>query len=99
MGAIDTLLSDKERQVLEAYKDPRRGFKQTIKLSTQYAVGMALFVYLAIYDDALWSLAAYGVFLAWLVARLIGARKIAGVMPGIIEKYERRILELERGES
>lgn len=99
MSMIDTLLSDKERLVLQAYRNPRRDFNRATRLSIQYAIGMAVFVYLAIYDDALWSLAIYGVFLAWLTVRLIRGRAVAGVMPGIIEKYEGRIQELERSLS
>lgn len=95
MSTIDTLLSDKERLVLKAYSNPRRDFNRASRLSIQYALGMALFVYLAIYDDALWSLAVYGIFLAWLIVRYIRSRAVAGVMPAIIEKYERRIQELE----
>ncbi len=96
MSTIDALLSDKERLLLQAYRNPRRDFNRSVRLSVQYAIGMALFVYLAIYEDPLWSLAAYGIFVAWLVVRLIRGRAIAGVMPGIIDKYERRIQELER---
>ena len=55
MSTIDTLLSDKERLVLKAYSNPRRDFNRASRLSIQYALGMALFVYLAIYDDALSS--------------------------------------------
>ena len=95
MSTIDAILSDKERLVLQAYRDPHRDLNRTVRLSVQYALGMAVFVYLAIHDDALWSLAAYSIFVAWLVVRLIRSRAVAGVMPGIIEKYERRIQELE----
>jgi hypothetical protein len=96
MGTIESMLSDKERLVLEAYRNPGRDLNRAIRLSIQYALGTALFVYLAIYDDALWSLAVYGIFLSWMTVRIIRGRSIAGVMPAIIEKYEGRIQELER---
>jgi hypothetical protein len=99
MSTIDGLLSDKEHLVLRAFRDPRQGLNRAIRLSIQYAIGMAVFVYLAIHDDPRWSLAIYGIFLAWMAARLIASRAIAGVMPGIIEKYEGRIQELERSLS
>jgi len=97
MSAIDSMLSDGERTVLNAYSNPQQSSsRRAIRLSIQYALGAAVFVVLAIYDNPLWSLAVYGIFLAWMIVRLIGATKIAGVMPGIVEKYENRIQELEK---
>jgi len=90
-----------ENQVLAVYRDPKRsGISRAIRVSIQYAIGAACFVAIAILTgNALWSLAVYGVLIAFMVNRLLGARAIAGVMPGVIAKYERRITELEAAAS
>ncbi len=98
MSTIDSQLTDRERLVLARYRDPAMsGMGRAVRLSVQYAVGGAVFLYLAIVtNNPLWSAAIYLIFLAWLGIRLLGGWRLSGVMPSIIAKYERRIEELER---
>jgi hypothetical protein len=90
-------LSEVERAVLRTYIDPAAsGISRAVRLSLQYATSAGIFVFLAIWqDNPLWSLAVYAIFLLFMAVRLVGARRIAGIMPGIIRKYEERISALE----
>jgi hypothetical protein len=91
------MLSPAEKRVLCMYFDPRNsGLRRATRLSVQYAIGSGIFVYLCLSEnEPLWVLAVYGVFLAFMLVRIRNAKKIVGIMPGIIAKYEARIAELE----
>ncbi len=94
---IDSALTPEEHRVLSAYSDPKRsGMSRAVRLSIQYALGTGIFVAIGLWDEEpLYLLAVYGIFLAFMAVRLISAKKIAGVMPSIVAKYEARIAELE----
>ncbi len=97
MSRIDELLTPIEKQVLLAYRSPEHsGMRRATRLSVQYAVAAGVFVLLCISEQQpLWCLAVYAIFLIQLVVRLLNARRMASVMPGVIEKYESRIAQLE----
>jgi hypothetical protein len=94
---IEGSLTSDERRILTIYSDPSKyGIGRADRLSIQYAVGAGIFVVMCLVDhEPLYVLPVYGVFLVFLIVRLRGAKKIAGVMPSIIAKYEARIAELE----
>jgi hypothetical protein len=94
---IDSLLSPEERRIWTIYADPRySGLDRAIRLSIQYAIGSGIFVWICLNEqEPLWVLAVYAIFLVFMTIRLIGAKRITGVMPAIIAKYEARIAELE----
>ncbi len=96
---IDNLLTPTEKQVLLAYRSPEHsGMRRATRLSVQYAVGAGVFVWLCISEQQpLWCLAVYAIFVIQLAVRLHNARRMAGVMPGVIKKYEARIAQLETG--
>ena len=91
-------LTHVERAVLRAYTDPAAsGMGRAVRLSLQYATAAGIFVLLAIWENnSWWALAVYAVFLVSMAIRLWRARRVAGIMPGIIRKYEARIAELEK---
>jgi hypothetical protein len=94
---IDASLTSEEHRILILYSDPKRyGVGRATRLSIQYALGAGFFAAICILrHEPSWVLAVYGVFLLFLIVRILGARRVAGVMPGIIAKYEARIAELE----
>jgi hypothetical protein len=94
---IDDILTPTEKQVLQLYRSGKHsGIRRAARLTVQYAIGTGLFVWLCISkQQPYWCLVVYGVFILFMIIRLIGARRLAGVMPGIIEKYETRIATLE----
>jgi len=90
-------LSPEEQRVLDNYLKPSEsGIPRATRLSIQYAIGAGLFLIMAIWqNEPLYALGTYGVFLIYMLLRIIGAKRVVGIMPGIIEKYEKRIQELE----
>jgi len=92
----DDLLTPEERSILASYRDPAGELRRAVRLSVQYLVGAGLFVVAAIVcDEPLLSLPAYLTFLAFVLLRLRGARRLAHLMPSVLAKYEARLQELE----
>lgn len=94
---IDDYLTEQERAVLQLYRNSKSsGLGRQLRLSVQYAIGAGIFLGLAIwFNQPLYAVVVYVVFLLWMIMRLRGARTIAGVMPRIIDKYESEIRELK----
>jgi hypothetical protein len=94
---IDSMLTPDERRVVAMYSDPSNaGIGRAVRLSIQYAIGTGIFVALCLSrDEPLWILVVYGTFLAFMAVRILNAKRIAGIMPAVIAKYEARIAELE----
>ena len=65
-----------------------------------YVLAGGIFITLAVVRNEPWfAVVTYIVFILFVGLRLLGARRMAGVMPQVIVKYERRIAELEARES
>src|SRR5262245_27169814 len=94
-SAIDHLLSEQERQALSVYHTPHVSLRKATRLSIQYAIGAGVFTLLAISQhQPLWALAVFLVLVVMLALRLARARRLAHVMPTVLEKYEHEIREL-----
>lgn len=97
MAQSQLVFTDKEEAVLSAYRNPRNsGIGRAVRLSAQYALGAGIFLWLAIVDGNPWySVAVYAIFVFYMSLRVWAGSRIAGIMPGIISKYESRIRDLE----
>lgn len=95
---IENQLSEKEKRILELYKNPKNhDMKKQIRLSVQYLIVSGILLALTIfYKEPLYSVLIFLTFAGYIIIRLIGAKKITGVMPGIINKYENTIKQLKR---
>ncbi len=90
------IFTDQEQKILELYRYPSAsGLGRLTRLSVQYLVSAGIFSILAIAYSPWCALGAYLTFIAFVIIRVLGASRITGVMPGILEKYKRRIAELE----
>jgi hypothetical protein len=96
LSAIDSALTDRERRVLAAYRSPAAAtLRRPARLAAGYALGAGILTWLAVAGrEPRYALAVYGVLLAALALRLVAARRVAGVVPGVIEKYEGEIARL-----
>lgn len=96
MTSLKNLTPDEQR-ILVLYADPSKSdLPRAIRLSIQYAVGAGIFLVLAIQRNQPWYAAVtYLVFVAYMGVRIVGAHRLSGVMPSILQKYEARIAELE----
>jgi hypothetical protein len=95
---IEDVLTSEERKILELYRDPKsRGTGRATRLSVQYLLAAAIFTGLAVAYEPWFAVVAYLMFVAFVGIRLLGARRLVGVMPNVLAKYEKRIAELEAG--
>jgi len=94
---IDSSLTADERRILGIYSDAKfSGIGHATRLSIQYAIGTGVFIVLCLeQQEPLYILPVYGTFLLFMFLRIRGAKKLAGIMPALIRKYEARIAELE----
>ena len=72
--------------------------------SVYCALLAGFFLYLALeQNEPRYAIGIFGMFVVYLAIRFYSARRIAGIMPRILERYEQRIAELEgrsrKGES
>lgn len=89
-------LTPAERKLLSAYTDPKYGIGRATRLTLQYLIGAGVFLVLAVlYGNPWYALGTYAAFIVFAVVRLLGAKRVADLMPGILAKYENRIAELE----
>lgn len=94
MLAVD--LTPKEQSVAQKLSDPKRNGVRLLLRSSIYCTALAaLFLYLALRDDARYAIGVFGMFVLYLAIRIYSARRIAGIMPRILQQYELRIMELE----
>lgn len=93
---IEEILSQRERTILQMYRKPKSSdLRRQIRLSIQYAAGTGIFLIMGIKSgNPLYAIIIYVALLLWMGLRIIGASKLVGIMPGIIEKYESEISEL-----
>jgi predicted 3-demethylubiquinone-9 3-methyltransferase (glyoxalase superfamily) len=83
------IFTPEERRILELYRHPRSSdLGRATRLSIQYLLGAGIFTYMAIAYNSWFALVTYLTFAAFVGIRLIGARRIAGVMPKVLAKYE-----------
>ena len=56
----------------------------------------ALFLYLALArNEPRYAIGIFGMFVLYLAIRVYSARRVAGIMPRILQQYDIRIAELE----
>ncbi len=89
-------LSPQEQSVVRRFDAKRNGVSALLRSSIYCTALAALFLYLALSrNEPLYSLGIFGMFVLYLAIRVYSARRIAGIMPRILQQYEIRISELE----
>ena len=65
--------------------------------SSLYCTALAgLFLYLALArNEPRYAIGIFGMFVLYLAIRIYSARRVSGIMPRILQRYEFRIAELE----
>ncbi len=98
ISEIENQLSAKEKEILVLYKRPENsGVKKQTTISILYIVATGIFTAIGfVYNNLFYSLIVFLTFALFLMLRIRAAKKIEGVMPGIIEKYENAIKELKK---
>ena len=90
-------LRPQEESVVRKFNEPKRNSVSLLLRSSIYCTALAgLFLYLALSrDEPRYAIGIFGMFVLYLSIRIYSARRIAGIMPRILQQYEFRIAELE----
>ena len=90
-------LSPQEQSVVKRFGESKRSPLAVLLRSSLYCIALAgLFLYLAIArNEPLYAIGVFGMFVLYLAIRIYTARRVAGIMPRILERYQFRIEELE----
>jgi len=90
-------LSPPEQSVLRRFNESKKGGLGVLFRSSIYCIVLAgLFLFLTLTrNEPRYSIGIFGMFVLYLAIRVYTARRVAGIMPRILERYEFRITELE----
>src|ERR1044071_4447809 len=90
-------LSPQEQSVVRRFSAAKKSPMAMLFRSSVYCTVIAgVFLYLALArNEPRYAIGIFGMFVLYLAIRLYSARRVAGVMPRILERYEFRIAELE----
>jgi hypothetical protein len=90
-------LSPQEESVVRKFSESRKSGPSVLLRSSIYCTALAgFFLYLALaHNEPLYSIGIFGMFVLYLAIRVYSARRIAEIMPRILQQYESRINELE----
>ena len=86
-----------EEAVVKRFDESRKGGVALLLRSSIYCTALAaLFLYLTLArNQPLYAIGIFAMFVLYLAIRIYTARQVAGIMPRILQRYERRITELE----
>jgi hypothetical protein len=90
--------TDKEKFMVQYYRNPRLcSLSRHVISALYYLIPSAVCCGISIWQDsAAWAFVAYGLLLVYVCHQLFQAREWAGVMPGLIAKYEAHVKALEK---
>ena len=90
-------LNPQEQSVVRRLGEPKRNAVSILLRSSIYCTALAaLFLYLALArDEPRYAIGIFGMFVLYLAIRVYSARRVAGIMPRVLQRYEFRIAELE----
>lgn len=90
-------LNPREQSVVRRFSASQKNPVAMLFRSSIYCAVLAgFFLYLALArNEPRYAIGIFGMFVLYLAIRLYTARRVAGVMPRILEQYEFRIAELE----
>jgi hypothetical protein len=90
-------LNRQEQTVVKRFRESKKGAPAALLRSSIYCTGLAgLFLYLALArQEPRYSIGIFGMFVLYLCIRVYSARRVAGIMPRILKRYESHIADLE----
>ncbi len=96
-SVIEEALTEEEKTALTLYRSSSdKTMRRNIRLSIQYAIAAGIFSILTVVVDANFVWLVLGIFVTWLILRIIAAKKNTSAIPKIIEKYEQEISQLKQ---
>lgn len=90
-------LNPQEQSVVQKFGPTKKSPLAVLLRSSLYCTALAgLFLYLALArNEPRYAIGIFGMFVLYLAIRIYTARRVAGIMPRILQRYEFRIAELE----
>lgn len=91
-------LSPQEQSLVRRFSESRksRPVAALFRTSIYCTILAGFFLYLALArNEPRYAIGVFGMFVLYLAIRIYSARRIAGIMPRILESYQFRIGELE----
>jgi uncharacterized membrane protein len=90
-------LTPQEQSIVRPYRNPRRtGVVWLLRSSIQCTAVAGIFLSLALArNEPHYAIGIFAMFVLYLAIRVYSARRIAGIMPRILRRYEERIAELK----
>ena len=90
-------LNPQEQSVVQKLGETKQSAVSILLRSSLYCTALAaLFLYLALAEnEPRYAIGIFGMFVLYLAIRIYSARRVAGIMPRILQQYEFRIAELE----
>lgn len=90
-------LSPQEQKVVRRFGETKQSALSVLLRSSLYCIVLAgLFLWLALArNEPRYAIGIFGMFVLYLAIRVYTARRVSGVMPRILQRYEFRIAELE----
>jgi hypothetical protein len=91
-------LTPQERAVVRPFHDSKKtGVAWLLRSSIHCTIVAAIFLYLTLaLNQPLYAIGIFAMFVLYLAIRVYSARRLAGIMPRILQRYEERIAELEQ---
>jgi hypothetical protein len=95
MFAVD--LAPQEQSVVRKLGGTKTNAVSILLRSSIYCTALAgLFLYLALArNEPRYAIGIFGMFVLYLAIRIYSARRVSGIMPRVLQRYEFRIAELE----
>ncbi len=90
-------LNPQEQSIVQRLNQPRTSALSMLLRSSIYCTVLAaFFLYLALArNEPRYAIGIFGMFVLYLAIRIYSARRVAGIMPRVLQRYEFRIAELE----
>ncbi|HEY6070773.1 MAG TPA: hypothetical protein VIU85_05290 [Chthoniobacterales bacterium] len=90
-------LNPQEQSVVRKLGETKSNAVSVLLRSSIYCTALAgLFLYLALArNEPRYAIGIFGMFVLYLAIRVYSARRVAGIMPRILQQYQFRIAELE----
>jgi uncharacterized membrane protein YfcA len=90
-------LTPREQSIVRPFRYPERnGVAWLLRSAVQCTAVAGIFLSLALArNEPRYAIGIFAMFVLYLAIRVYSARRIAGVMPRILQRYEKRIAELE----
>jgi len=93
---IEDKFTREELNVVNLYRHPNsKTMGRNVRLAIQYGFSSLIFSILTVTHNPHFVWGVLAIFFIWMIIRLVKMKKIIGIMPGVIGKYEKELQSLK----